>query len=660
MDARTKRTCKRGALGLAALGGAALSAAGCWVFLGLYLRVDLPGAALLAHLAFRAVVAPLEWLTEGDGVRLDILLGTLALGGIASLVAPRPMRWYWRFMASVMGVAMLMISAIGVLMERALAGGLVLALICAALLGVLRPSPRKPAARRRIWAAATLAATVGGGACYWVYALFMTYGDGYPLLELLGNMHRQGGVELLTLYAIFLGGVISLAGAAALWPPGPRLSRLARLTLAAGLGIAGSLALDRAFSLGSPSWTPALVISAGLLLANLVQRANLKAPAVAGLPGRACLALTTPVVLAVLLMGHTYTARVFRCPPGNSAPYLTRIASLSEVFRVSLFADRSRLALSARSMRRLGWLQVDSEASQVHFAEPGQARSPEGAAESMDLFGVPEDFVHAPQLKRFYASLTAHHHPGEGEVISATPLPGLANEGEINNLLLTVSGDASQVLEVVGIPGMCWLNCVRWSAAERLLYLGCEDRPGLYRYDPIRKQVLDGQVAASLGDVQDIAFDSQRSRLYTVSLWKTPTLTELDQSTLSVLRQLTIGGTHYDVAYDPGSKRVFASAWYGSRVRIVDSLSMKPAGTIPTGLGARALAVAHRQRLLLASSVYDGRLRVCDPASGEVLASLQVGGHVKDIAVDEKRGVAYFWSQCGLYRLDLSAWSRAR
>ena len=336
--------------GLAAL----IGGAGCWVFMDLYLRIDLPGAALLAHLAFRGVVAPLEWLTEGVGARLDVFLGVLALGGIVGLAAPRPMRWYWRLMSTVGASAMLIITAIGALMERSLAGGLVLALASAALFRVNKRPPREPASRRGRWAAGVLAATVGGGTCYWVYALFMTYGDGYPLLELLGAMQRKGGMDLLSLYAIILGCVISMAGAAVAWPPGRRFYRLARLSLVAGAGVASSLGLDRAFTLDSPLWTPALVIPAGVLLADLMRRANLEAPAITGLPGRACLAMSTPVMLAVLLVGHTYAARVFRCPPESSAPYLTRIASLSEVFRVTLFAGRSRLALSARSMRRLG------------------------------------------------------------------------------------------------------------------------------------------------------------------------------------------------------------------------------------------------------------------------------------------------------------------
>jgi len=644
------------------LAGCLIAALGGYVFADLYLRVDLPGAAALAHLAFRAIVAPLEWLTEGDGARLKVLLMALGATGVAGLIVPRPMRWFWQAAAALAAGAMLMVLAIAALMERALAAGLTLAIVAAALTSLTKrasSSPPHTSGRRLVGGA--LLAVVGAGACYWIYALFMTYGDGYPLLEWLGALHRTHGVDLLTLYAGATAAILLASAVSLLWARDGRGRRLQIFTMAAAGGLGISLLLEWALSLGGPAWTAALVVPAGLALATALHRVGLRAPAMLGWPGRALFALFPPFVLALLLVGHTYAARVFRCPNPADSPYLTRIASLSEVFRVTLFAQRQRLAISARSSRRLGWVPLDIVPAEVRYTAAGPARLHHANAEPTRLAGVPEDFVHAPKLQRFYVSLTAHAEgPDALPMERATSQTDLGRTEEINNLLLTISGDASKVTEVVGIPGMCWLNCVRWSDPERLLYLGCEDRPGLFRYDPARRLVMDGVLHPDVGDVQDIAFDPRARRLFTVSLWKTPYLTEVDQRTLARKRKVSIGGSHYDVVYDPGSDRVFASAWYGSRVRMVDAKTLQLQGRIPTGLGARALAVAKRQGLLLASSIYDGKLRICNAASGEVREALQVGGHVKDIAVDEARGVAYFWSQCGLYRLDLAPWVQGR
>ena len=640
--------------------GLLLAAAGAYVFADLYLRVDLPGAAAMAHLAFRALVGPLEWLTEGEGSRLTVALGVLALAGAAGLALPAKLGWIWRALAVAAAGAMLMVVTIAALMERALAGGLALALLFLLLTGVPGRAAltcSSPIFRRL---AASLLATLGAGACYWVYALFMTYGDGYPLLEWLGALHRDRGVDLLTLYAGAVAVLLVLCLADLVWPRNDRPTRVPYLIMAGTVGTAASLLLEWLLDLGGPAWTPLLVVPTGMLLAQALRGGDVSHAHRTGWIRRPLQTLLPLFVLALLLIGHTYAARVFRCPTPADTPHLTRIASLSEVFRVTLFGQRQRLALSARSARRLAWVPVRPGPPGVSYAAAGPARAPHTQPGSPELNGVPEDFVHAPELDRFYVSLTAHAGDKAMAMETATSQIDLGRTGEINNLLLTVAGDASRVTEVVGIPGMCWLNCVRWSAAERLLYLGCEDRPGLFRYDPTRKLVLDGVIHPDLGDVQDIAFDPGSGRLFTVSLWKTPYLTEVDQRTLMSRRRVAIGGSHYDVAYDPGSEQVFASAWYGSRVRVVDAKSMKVVGHIPTGLGARALKVAVAQGLLLASSIYDGKLRICDAASGQVRASLQVGGHVKDIAVDEQRGVAYFWSQCGLYRLDLAAWAHPK
>ena len=637
---------------------ALLALAGAWIFLDLYLRVDLPGAALLAHWTFRAIVWPMEWLTEEDGVRLRVLLLAWAGAVPFALALPRWGRWFWQITATAAAGALLLVVALGVLMERALGGGLALALVISHLLGVLSSRQGAPLSRAKRWGRAAAMTAVGIGASYWVYALFMTYGDGYPLLDWLGAMLRDKGVDFLSTYAGALAVLIALAGILVIWPPHGRAQRLVRLSLAATAGIACALILDWLFSLDSPLWTAVLVIPAGVLLARLVS--GIRAAASGGWAMRLCCYMVTPFTLALLLIGHTYAARVFRCPDSSTVPHLSRISNLSEVFRISLFKDGSRLALSARSARRLAWQEVLPAPKGIRYTDPGPARSRRRESRGLDLDGVPEDFVHAPALGRFFVSLTAHGLPSRRVEMNARLLQGASRPEDINNLLLTVSGDAGRVEEVVGVPGLCWINCMRWNDPERLLYLGCEDRPGLYRYDPQQRRFKDAILDASIGDVQDIAFDRQNRRLYAVSLWKTPRMTELDGETLAIRRQVTIGGSHYDVVHDSRSGHIFASAWYGSRVRVVSTGTLQVVARIPTGLGTRALAVAQRQRLLLVSSIYDGRLRICDPSSGQVRASLPVGGHVKDIAVDQERGLAYFWSQCGLYRLDLTRWAKNR
>ncbi len=643
--------------------------AGAWIFLDLYLRVDLPGAASLAHAAFRCLVAALEWLTEGEGLRLQVLLGAWAAGAVVSAgVQLAPVRWlrragrlFWGASALVAMLFLLLTVSLGALMERALSAGLLAAVVVGWLTGGLESCRVRTRQLSRALLGLALAATaaVGAGATFYIYSLFMTYGEGYPLLDLVGSLVRDRGLDLLALYGAGLAALGVGAGAWVFWRRGDRVRRPARLLAAAGCGVALALVLDRVFSLEGPWWTPAVVVPAGLLLAaQLWGPLRKTARLVPGPAGSWAASLMLAFFLALLCLGHAYAARIFRCPDLQQTPYLTRIASLPEVFRVTLFARNTRLAVSIRAQRRLGWLRVHPPGGAVQITAPGPANLRPLAERPRRLAGVPEDFVHAPALGRFYVSLTAHEMHLIRADTSVRYRGRLSRGREINNMIATVSGDATRVLDVLGVPGLCWLNCMRWNDAERLLYLGCEDRPGLFRYDPRGRVFKDGTIHPSIGDVQDIAFDARAKKLYTVSLWKTANLTELDWESLEIRRQRTIGGSHYDVVHDPGSRRIFASAWYGSRVRVVDATTFEPAGSIPTGLGTRALAVAGKQGLLLASSVYDGRLRICTPGDGKILASLPVGGHVKDLAVDQERGLVYFWSQCGLFRLDLARWDQ--
>ncbi len=628
---------------------------GGYVFADLYLRVDLPGAAWLAHQAFRALVGPLEWLTEGEGGRLRLALGLAAAVGVAAVAARPARRVVWPGGALLIAAAQLLVIALAVLMERALAAGLLVALATAAPLGLLRSRPAVPWPR---WPLAAAIAVAGVVACYYVYALFMTYGEGYALLRWAGARVRDDGVALLPGFGIAAGVLLAGLAVPSLLRAGDRPRRAARLAGAAAAGVAVALIGHRLVGQPTPLWPTPLVVGAGLALFALAWGPLIGGAGANPLDPRSLpRLLLLPTLLAPLLIGHTYAARVFRCGPATSMPGLERVASPGEVFRVTLGARGALAALTLRTDSRLGWLPVWPDAGALQPTDPGPAGHPGGdpRAEAGVLAGVPEELVYAPSLDLFFATVTPEAELA-GETRRVGFDPGPHPVGPMTNLILVIAGDGSRVVEALEAPGLCWVNTLRWSEPEGLLYVGCEDRAGVHRYDPAAGAFRDGTHARPIGDVQKIALHPARPTLYTVSLWKTPRLTELSRDGLEVTRQVTLGGSHYDVVADGATGRVFASAFYGSRVRVVEGGDLRQARSIPAGFGTRALALSDDPHLLLASSVYDGTLRVCDPATGETRATLPVGGHIKDIAVDQERDWAYFWSQCGLFRLDLSGW----
>jgi hypothetical protein len=641
----------------AAVGVGLPAALGAYVFADLYLRVDLPGAAWLAHGAFRALVGPLEWLTEGEGLRLRFAVGVVAAVVLAAALVRPVRRVVWPGGALAVAGAQLLVLSLATLMERALAAGLLAGIAAAALLGLLRAGDEAPRPLPR-WPITGAIVAAGGVASYYVYALFMTYGEGYALLRWAGARVRDDGVDPLAGYCLTVGLLLGGLVVAVLASPGGRSSRGLRLAAAWAAGTAVALITHRLVAQPTPLWPTPLVIGAGVSLLALAWAPLLPRSGVNPLdPQTLPRLLLLPTLLAPLLIGHTYAARIFRCGPVASMPGLERVASPGEVFRVTLGAGGTRAALTLRTDSRLGWLTVWPEAGPLEATDPGPAGHLTGdpRAGAGILAGVPEELVYAPSLDRYFATITP-----EGELAGQpTPVPfdaGPYPTDAVTNLILVIAGDGSRVIEALEAPGLCWVNTLRWAEDEGLLYVGCEDRPGVHRYDPRAGAFRDGTHASPIGDVQKIALHPQGSTLYTVSLWKTPNLTELSRDDLAVTRQLALGGSHYDVVADGVSGRVFASAFYGSRIRVVDGVDFRRQPSIPAGFGTRALALSADPHLLLASSVYDGTLRVCDPTSGETLATLPVGGHIKDIAIDQERDRAYFWSQCGLFSLDLSGW----
>jgi hypothetical protein len=627
---------RRGALAALCLVG--------WMLADLWVGRDLlPFAPTLEHLAFRAVVGPLEWLTEGDGGRLVGAGATwLGLSVLAGIVRGRAGAVALRGNALLLCGGLVFVAVLGLLMERALAGGIGVALAVRVLGGRLLLAPGLPhrgvpAARAPLLA---LLVVAGGGALYWLYAVFMTFGEGYPLLRWLGGLLRTASVPFVAVWA-GLAGLLLVAATVWLARIAPLRPRRGVFALATVAGVLATAVVRWGLGAEGPASSAALLVPLALVITELAagpwgltRAAGSLDPA--GWPRRALL----PALLGALLVSHAYAARVLACPDEGAMPFLRRVAAPPEIFRIAPGAG-GLLALSGRGARSLGWLDPATGTLGTFGAGPLAAPFPPGVPPDGSMNGNPEELVWSAVDGAWVAS-----------IVPADPFafmePGAPPGTEVNNLLATVDPSARAITRVAAYPGMCWINTLH--AQPDGLWVGCEDRPGLARLEG--GAVAQETAAPALGDVQDLAFGSG-GRVWSISLWFRPTLTELRRHDLSIARQLRIGGTHYHLAHDPVTDRLFASAWYGSRLRVVDAGTMTAAGSLPLGFGGRAVSVDARRRLVLASSTYDGLLRVCDPDALTVRAALPVGGHIKDIAVDEELGRAWFWSQCGLYELDL-------
>ena len=319
-----------------------------WAGLDLFVRRDLPGAAWLQHRAFRLLVVPMEWVTEGDGERL---VWVLALGSVlvASALLNRAQRWarlvlvLLALIGTLLGLTTI---SLAVLMERALAAGSSLALFL--YVQNLDGDLQRSAGSNRVTGALILGTAFMTS--YYIYALFMTRGEGYPLLQFLGEGIRDTGGSWLSLWS-FVVFVVGVA-AALLCPPS---------WLRFALCVAPGIALG---SLSSPLAAAVLIPTVVLLGQFLLPRLHAVRGGLAW-PAR----IVFPSLVAGLLFGHTYSARVLACPPDDH-PRLQRLAKPGEVFRIALGGE-GHLALSLRENQRFGALDPEEQSEQAR----GKARS---------------------------------------------------------------------------------------------------------------------------------------------------------------------------------------------------------------------------------------------------------------------------------------------
>jgi hypothetical protein len=623
-----------------------------WVLADLYFRVNLPGAAALQHLAFRAAARLPQWLPGGEFRARNLAIGVV-VALLAAAAAGRRGLPVWRAVALLIAVAELLGGVVALLMERAVGGGIVVGVVAALIVRRGSPPEAPPEAPSRAHAAgvAAVGLVVGVPALLYLHGLFAADSDGYLTLDWLRFLARtRGGLGGFVLGA---GGVVGLA-AAALVARRPE----ARRALATG-GIVGIVVGCLAVPLLDPT-TPFLSIlvltPAGVALALASPRLG-TGGGLLSLPVR--LAPLAPIV--GLLVAHTYAVRVFGCPElGDLPDGVERISDVGEVFQIAVGAGGGVLAMTHRSERRIGRLEVRPTVGELGVVAPGDvipAPGQEGMhpveERPLDSFlpgatyARPEELLYAPEAGRFFGTLLSADPKFYEKTIS--PL------NDVNNMIVAFDGRAEAAEEAWWESRQCWIGTLFWDAPRRRLLLGCEYEAALLQLDPATGVFAPGIEDPALGDVAGIAVDTRAGRdsLWVVSMWNSARLTELGADDLAPRRSVLVGSGRYALAFDAPTGRLFTTAYYRSRVRILDADTLSTVGTIRTGLGARALAVDSARGLVLASSVYDGIVRICGTSDGKLIHRLKVGGHVKDITIDSENGLAYFSSQCGMFRVDL-------
>ena len=622
---------------------------GLWVYLDLLLRLDLPGATPLKSAAFEVSAWVIRGLGREELVPVLPLLG-IALAAVVLVGSAGPWRRALVVVAVPLAAIQVLVLGIAGLMERPMLVGLALAWSVARLRPWGRQHSESGLSGQRtsgIWGTRRrgLILSVVLLACFvYLNELFTTRAEGYWLLETLGEAARDGA----PLHIGFTAVVGLLAALMFWWVPDARVPGLIGGTVAALLALpAGGL---QVLSLGLTTFAGfslASGLSPRLADSGRSQPSMSEGISLTSWP----LVLTPWLCVAFLAMTHSYAARVFACDVDH--PALTRVARTPEVFRLALGGDA--LLLSLRTERRL--LRASTGASPGTPAPVGPGPVPHHPA---DAAAVPsqtlanlEELVYSPSTSAFVGTALAGH----ADFYSFEWGPSREHDMFLYRVPV-IEGGAGEVLEIdalVPLTESCLVGAMSLSTRPNELLLGCEFSPRLIRYglDPM------GPVAIAdipeLGDVSSMSLDVERGRLFVSSFWNAGAIARVDPADLSLEAVASTSSANVDLVVHQPSGDVLMTSYFDGRVRRFDGVSLEQRETIQVGFGARALGYDQARDLLLVSSVYDGILRICSGGDGSIVERLRVGGHVKDIAIDEEGGLAWFWSQCGLFKLDLEA-----
>lgn len=634
----------------------ALLATAAWTFADLYLRVSLPGASELGLASFSALAGAAR-LAEAHRPPTGVLLAGAVLGA-GMLLGTRRGRRGLDVLAPLLLVFPTLGLCIGLLMERSAGGAALLAVVVAGALGLLSVEPGRRPLRGFGAALAAVSVVCVAASSRYVYLLLQAE-PSYALLQDLGERFRDGSVDPATPLTL-LQACVTVAVGVVLAARSPRARRRG---LAVGMSVLSGaiafVALNAAFE-DAAAVGPSLVtvLDAVLLACLVVPEARIVRGALPRVR-RVGLGLVLPAAVGGLLLSQAYASRVFRCP-GDDAP-MERIATTSQLFRIVLTEDGSTGLMAARDAAHLLRMQLQPTPGRPMPIDTGDIRGgAEWPTKPFEMLGQPEELIWVPGTREFLGTMVTPHHYRNPDFESG----GACDDPlEFGTLLFRVGEDAARLEQVFTVPQSCWIGAMAWEPESQRVLLGWEYQAGFSVLDPatMNSERVAWPTSSGMGDVAavEVSDIDGRTRVFSVSLWGRSGLTELHPTTLEPLRSVALGGVNYDLAIDAVRGRIYVSSYYASRVQVVDAASFTVVGSIPTGLGTRGLRVDVERDLLLISSVYDGELRVWDLATDTLAGRHLVGGHVKDIALDSARGLAYLWSQCGLLRMDLSPDGRA-
>lgn len=122
------------------------------------------------------------------------------------------------------------------------------------------------------------------------------------------------------------------------------------------------------------------------------------------------------------------------------------------------------------------------------------------------------------------------------------------------------------------------------------------------------------------------------------------------------VRTRDVGFGAGEIIHDPDEPLLYETDFFQDTVRVVDSRTLDIVRETPLGFAPRPVAVAPKRDLLVVGAWLDGVIHFLRRSTGERLAvTVPVGPYMRELAIDDARGLLFAGSKCGLYLIDLEA-----
>ena len=319
-----------------------------------------------------------------------------------------------------------------------------------------------------------------------------------------------------------------------------------------------------------------------------------------------------------------YLGTMWECDHGQRPhPAVRRISAEAGAFSMATTMDGQRLLASLREPQRL--VSVD-----LARAETRTLLSLAGGEGTGHLFSWQEPENLLRLQGGGFLLLRAMSDDQERNVVAV-----LDGEGEFKQYLARPRAGVSDMV----------------SDGQGRLYLSTEFQGQVFVLDARTLALLD-TVHWPGAETNRVLVAPNQGRMFSLGLWSDPMLRVMELSSKREVGALDVGTLSWDMAHDPGTRRVFVPKFITGKVLVIDDRRLTIEQRWPAGFGARAVRLDPRLRLLYVGAMYASTVTVFNADSGQRLLQLRLGGHIKGLHLEPKTHRVYVGCDCGIFEID--------